>query len=39
MSYLDYIETLICGGCDEETACRMADMEFDPEYDPYDYDS
>lgn len=38
MSYLDYIEVLMCGGMDEETACRMADMEFNPEYSADDYD-
>ena len=31
MNYLTYIEMLICGGCDEETATAMANIMFSPE--------
>lgn len=39
MNPLAYIEILMCGGMDEETACRMADREFNPEYGTDDYDN
>lgn len=36
MTYLDYIKILMCGGMDEETACHIANKEFNPEYESND---
>lgn len=38
MNYLERIEELMDQGMDEDTACRIADSEFNPNYDPDDYD-
>ena len=38
MDYLTYIDTLMQQGYSEEFACRMADMEFNPNYSANDYE-
>lgn len=39
MNYLELIEMYMDKyGLDEDTACRMADMDTNPEYDADDYD-
>ena len=39
MNYLQYIDFLMEEmGLDEDTACRVADMEFNPNYSADDYD-
>lgn len=38
MNILERIDELMEQGMDEETASRIADSEFNPNYDPDDYD-
>lgn len=38
MNILERIDELMEQGLDEETACRIADSEFNPNYNADDYD-
>ena len=39
MNILERIEELMEQGMDEDTACRIADSEFNPDYDADDYEA
>lgn len=39
MNYLEYVENLMDQGYSEDLACRIADQEFNPDYDADDYDA
>lgn len=39
MNILERIEELMEQGMDEDTACRIADSEFNPDYNADDYEA